>query len=160
MVEQHQAYLSLGSNIRPEFYLPRAIERLKQYGQVTAISSVWETLAVGSDGPNFLNACVCFVGKYATPTELKEKVIRPIEAALGRVRGADKYAPRTIDLDIVLFDGEPINIPFWGYAFVVVPLAELLPEISHPVQKGVLQEVARQMQMETWIQKRHLPDLA
>jgi len=159
MTEQHQAYLSLGSNIQPEFYLPQAIEKLKQYGQVTAISSVWESRAVGTEGPNFLNACVCFVGKYPTPLELKEKVIRPIEAALGRVRGQDKYAPRTIDLDIVLFDGKPINIPFWEYAFVVVPLAELLPLIPHPLQKGTLQEIARQMQSQTCIQKRPLPDL-
>ncbi|MGC8855896.1 MAG: 2-amino-4-hydroxy-6-hydroxymethyldihydropteridine diphosphokinase [Anaerolineae bacterium] len=160
MGEQHQAYLSLGSNIRPAFYLPRAIEMLKQYGQVTAVSSVWETLPVGSDGPNFLNACVCFVGKYSTPVELKEKVIRPIEATLGRVRGANKYAPRTIDLDIVLFDSEPINIPFWEYAFIVVPLAELLPETAHPTRTSTLREVAQQMQIETWMQKRHWPNLS
>lgn len=157
MNESHQAYLSLGSNIRPEFYLPRAVEMLKKYGQVTAVSSIWETLAVGSDGPNFWNACVGFLTDRTTPAELKEEVIRPIETALGRVRGADKYAPRTIDLDIILFDGEPINVPFWEYAFVVVPLAELLPEIRHPVREGQLHQVAQQMQTETWIQQRAWP---
>ena len=58
MDETHDVYLSLGSNIDPENNLPRAIEMLRLYGRVKDISGVWESHAVGSDGPNFLNASV------------------------------------------------------------------------------------------------------
>ena len=56
----HQVYLSLGSNIQPEVNLPRAVELLQEYGKFIKVSRAWESEAVGSDGPNFLNACVLF----------------------------------------------------------------------------------------------------
>ncbi len=151
--ELHQAYLILGSNIEPQNYLPKAITSLREHGQVMKISSVWETRAVGSDGPNFLNACTLFLtslGAY----DLKEQTIRKIEAQLGRVRTADKNFPRTIDIDIVLFDDKPLNVEFWDYAFVVVPLAELIPDFIHPVKKEKLSQVAGQVREQTWIVKR------
>jgi len=153
MDELHQAYLSLGSNIEPEKYLPKAIQSLWEHGQVMEISSVWETRAVGSDGPNFWNACTLFLtnlGAY----DLKEQTIRQIEAELGRVRTADKNSPRTIDIDIVLFDNKPLNVEFWDYAFVVVPLAELIPDFIHPIRKEKLSRVAEQVKGQTWILKR------
>jgi len=132
----HQAYLSLGSNIQPEVNLPKAIELLREYGEILAGSNAWESESVGSDGPNFLNACVLFL----TPllyAELKDQVIHPIEANLGRKRSKDKYAPRTIDIDIILFDDELCNEKFWKQAFVVIPLAEIYPEYqrSSPVDQ-------------------------
>jgi len=154
MDELHQAYLSIGSNIQAEIHLPQAIKLLRNYGQVTAVSSVWESESVGSDGSNFLNACVLFLTKLP-PNELKEQIIRPIEAALGRVRYADKSAPRTIDLDIVLHDGEPLNVDFWEYAFVITPLAELIPEYQHPVRQEKLSRVSEQLQGQVWIVPRY-----
>ena len=153
MDELHQAYLSIGSNITPKVHLPRAIQLLKGYGKVKAISSVWESHAVGSDGPNFLNACVLFLS-HLPPYELKEGIIRPIEAALGRVRYADKNAPRTIDLDIVLYDDQPLNVDFWDYAFVVVPLAELIPKFRHPLSGEKLSRLSGQLQGQVWIVPR------
>jgi len=153
MNDLHHVYLSLGSNIKPEVHLPKAIQMLKDYGQVQAVSQAWENHAVGSDGPDFLNACVLFLSKLE-PYDLKEQIIRPIEAKLGRVRYADKNAPRTIDLDIVLFDETPLNIEFWNYAFVVVPLAELIPDFVHPVRGEKLSRVAEQLQSQVWIVPR------
>ena len=149
----HHAYLSIGSNIEPEVHLPKAIQLLKDYGQVKALSGVWQSHAVGSDGPDFLNACVLFSSNLQ-PYDLKEQIIRPIEASLGRVRYADKNAPRTIDLDIVLFDEQPLNIEFWAYAFVVVPLAELIPDFIHPVSGEKISRVAEQLQSHIWIVPR------
>lgn len=145
MTKLHRAYLSLGSNIEPEIHLPKAVQLLKDYGQVKATSNVWESHAVGSDGPNFLNACVLFLS-HLHPYELKEQVIRPIEAELGRIRYADKNAPRTIDIDIVLFDEMPLNTEFWDYAFVAVPLAELIPDFEHPIRHEKLIRVVEQLQ--------------
>ena len=153
MTELHEAYLNLGSNIAPEYNLPQAVRLLRAQGQVKASSNAWESHAFGSDGPNFLNACILF----ETPLEareLKERVIRPIEAALGRVRGADKYAPRSIDIDIILFDEEPFGGEFWSNAFVVVPLAELLPDFQHPSNYETLAQVAEHMRRQTWIVAR------
>ncbi len=151
MTDLHHAYLSLGSNINAENHLPKAIELLREVGEVVFISSVWETESVGFDGPNFLNACVLFLTPFQ-PIELKENIIRPIEAKLGRVRGEEKNAPRPIDIDIVLFDNKPLNTEFWNYAFVTVPLAELIPDFVHPVSGETLSRFAEQVSV--WIEKR------
>lgn len=151
--ELHQAYLSLGSNIEPEINLRQAVSLLKRRGQVHEISSVWESQSVGYPGPNFLNLCLCY-STALPPRELKEEVIRPIEAELGRVRHAEKNAPRTIDIDIVLHDEKPLNTDFWEYAFVAVPLAELLPDFIHPIRRERLARVAEQLRSQVWIKRR------
>jgi 2-amino-4-hydroxy-6-hydroxymethyldihydropteridine diphosphokinase len=156
MDELHEAYLNIGSNIEPEHHMREAIRLLREHGQVKAVSNAWQSHAFGSDGPDFLNACILFL----TPLEaheLKEQVIRPIEATLGRVRGTDKYAPRTIDIDIILFDEEPFGGEFWSNAFVVVPLADLLPNFHHPFNYERLVYVAAHMRRQTWIVAR--PDV-
>lgn len=150
MNDLHRAYLSLGSNIEAKINLSKAMQLLREVGQVDAVSNVWESHAVGSDGPNFLNACVLFL-THLHPPELKEQIIRPIEAELGRVRYADKNAPRTIDIDIVLFNETPLNTEFWDYAFVAVPLAELIPDFEHPIRHEKLIRAAEQLQGQTWI---------
>ena len=156
MEELHEAYLNIGSNIEPRRNLPLAIRLLRQYGQVKGISNVWESHAFGSNGPDFLNACILFLTSL-NAHDLKEQVIRPIETELGRVRSPDKYAPRTIDIDIVLFDDEPFGWEFWSNAFVVVPLADLLPDFHHPLNYEKLAQVAAHMRRQTWIEAR--PDV-
>lgn len=149
----HQAYLSLGSNIQPEVNLPNAIELLLEYGEVRTVSSAWESEAVGSDGPDFLNTCVLFI----TPLlylELKEQVIHPVEAKLGRKRSADKFAPRTIDIDIVLFDDKSCNDKFWKQAFVVVPLAEIYSQYQNPITQESIAETATRLRQKVWMETR------
>ena len=156
MSDLHQTYLSLGSNIEAENNLPKAIKLLREVGKIEAVSSVWETESIGFDGPNFLNACVLFL-THLQPVELKEKIIRPIEAKLGRVRSAEKNAPRAIHIDIVMFDERPLNTDFWDYAFVVIPLAELLPDFVHPIRHGKLSRIAEQLKGGVWIEPH--PDI-
>jgi 2-amino-4-hydroxy-6-hydroxymethyldihydropteridine diphosphokinase len=149
----HQVYLSLGSNIQPETNLPRAIDLLHEYGNILKGSSAWESEAVGSDGPNYLNACVLFT----TPLfliELKEKVIHPIEAKLGRKRSKDKYAPRTIDIDIIIFDDQSCNDKFWTLAFVVIPLAEIYPKFQNPLTQESISETATRLRQKIWMETR------
>jgi 2-amino-4-hydroxy-6-hydroxymethyldihydropteridine diphosphokinase len=150
----HRAYLNLGSNIDPVLNLPKASDLLKNYGDIKAISNVWESRSVGYDGPNFLNACILFLTE-SQPENLKARIIHPIEAQLGRVRGADKNMPRTMDIDVVLFDERPVmKAEYWDSAFVIVPLAELLPEFIHPVRKEKLSSYSAQLQGQVWIVKR------
>ena len=146
----HRVFLSLGSNVQPEIYLPKAIDQLREYGQIEKISSVWESHAVGANGPNFLNACLLF-STSIVPENLKEQVIHPIEAKLGRVRSENKNAPRTIDIDIVMADGDPVNLEFWNYAFIVVPMAELAPDFPHPITHKKLIDAAKLSRTQTWI---------
>jgi 2-amino-4-hydroxy-6-hydroxymethyldihydropteridine diphosphokinase len=144
MAEPRAVYLSLGSNIAPEQNLPKAIELLRGYGPVEAVSTAWETEAVGAPGPNFLNACVRF--RTALPAgKLKEQVIRPVEAALGREHRANRYAPRPIDLDLILYGDHAANLELWEYGYVIVPLAELCPGLRHPRTGQELSQLAEEM---------------
>lgn len=153
MSRRHEFYLGLGSNIEPEDNLRLGIARLREHGEILAFSSVWESGAVGTSGPNFLNLCIQYVAE-AEEAELKQKVLLPIEAALGRVRTGDPNAPRTLDIDILLADGKPINPARWAYPFVVVPLSELLANYLHPLNGVKLTEAAGAAQAKTWIVRR------
>jgi 2-amino-4-hydroxy-6-hydroxymethyldihydropteridine diphosphokinase len=148
----HRAYLCLGSNIRPAENIRAAVRLLRSRAHVLALSTCWETQAVGSDGqpgtaPNFLNIAACI----ATPLEpgaLKEQLIAPIEQALGRVRSADKYAPRTIDLDICVFDDQLLDRGLWKRSYLALTLAELLPELRDPGSGETLQAAAERQRRE------------
>ena len=153
MSEGHFYYLNVGSNIEPEIHLPQVVERIKQYGSWKAHSSAWESGAVGSSGPSFLNACL-YLEFGLLPAELQEKVIQPIESALGRLRSPDANAPRTIDIDMTMCDEVPLQLEHWNYAFVVVPMAELAPTLIHPILHEPLIQVAERMRAETRIIKR------
>ncbi len=162
-------YLSLGSNIRPEQNLRQAVKLLAKFSRLKAVSSVWETKPVGSiDQPNFLNAAA-LVESGLTAALFKEKVIRPIEATLGRVRGPDKFGPRSIDIDIMLFNREIVELN--GHSipdsevmerpFVAIPLAEIAPSYQHPQTGQTLAEIAgnfavteEEMQLRTDVSER------
>jgi 2-amino-4-hydroxy-6-hydroxymethyldihydropteridine diphosphokinase len=153
MSESHLAYLSLGSNIEPEANLPEAVQLLSAHGEVQAISSVWESEPVGTTGPNYLNTCVLFKSRFSEG-DLKEKVIGPIESQLGRHRSGDKYAPRPIDIDIVIFNGKLTNADTLNLAYVVVPLAEIHPGFQSPLTGETLKEVSTRLRQDTWLEAR------
>lgn len=153
MSESHLAYLSLGSNIQPETHLVRTIELLHQYGSVEKISSAWESESVGAPGPNYLNACLLLATRLLQP-ELKEQALLPIERSLGRRRTADKFAPRTIDIDIVIFDDRPCDDRYWEQAFVVVPLAEIHPDYRNPLTQESLIKTATHLRQRVWMERR------
>ncbi len=129
--EETTAYLLLGSNIRPEVHLPQALRLLRQRLTVVAVSRVWETPPVGAQGPPFYNAAVGLLTDLP-PDALKARVLRPIEAQLGRVRTGDKFAPRPIDMDLVVYANEVLDPEVWRYAHIAVPLSEILPGLRHP----------------------------
>jgi 2-amino-4-hydroxy-6-hydroxymethyldihydropteridine diphosphokinase len=153
MSKTHLAYLNLGSNIQPEVNLVRAVELLHEQGEVLKVSSAWESKSVGAEGPNYLNACVLFRTEFMQ-VELKEQIIRPIEARLGRVRSENKYSPRTIDIDIVLFDEKPYNDRFWRFAFVIVPLAEIHPDYQNPITAENIAQTATRLRSQVWMETR------
>ena len=144
----HQACLLLGSNIRAEENLGRALRLMQKKTELIRVSSVWETASVGSDAPNFLNLALLVL----TPLDaegLKTKVLRPLEAEMGRVRSADKNAPRPIDLDIIVFDGKVVDELLWKHAYRAAPAAELLPDLlsasGEPLAQAALRLAAEEV---------------
>lgn len=144
--------VSLGSNVDAEANLGRALDLLGQRVRVVAVSRVFRTApAAGASGPPFLNAAV-WIETDLAPADLKRGVLRPIEAALGRVRSEDKNAPRPIDLDIALWDGgvvedaaESLVVPdpdILRWPHVAVPLADVAPLWVHPVDGRTLAAIA------------------
>ena len=140
MGEAPRVFLSLGSNIEPDANLRAAVQRLREAVEVRGVSRTYRTEPVGgARGPRFLNAAVEIATPLA-PAALKRDVLRRIESELGRVRVEDKSAPRTIDLDLLLFDGNTVDsselkVPhprMHERAFVLAPLVELEPGIDIP----------------------------
>lgn len=141
---EHLLCLGLGSNIAPEKNLPEGLRLLAQRLVIEAVSSAWETPAVGSNGPDFLNAAV-LVRTRLSIQELKNDLIQSIETTLGRVRTADKNAPRPIDIDILVMDGEVLDPGLWSHVHLAVPVAELLPGYRSPISGETLAEAARRL---------------
>jgi 2-amino-4-hydroxy-6-hydroxymethyldihydropteridine diphosphokinase len=146
----NRVFVALGSNIHPEINLREAVRRLVSRCAVCALSPVYETVPVGkTDQPNFLNAAV-LIETEQSAVAFKQEVLQAIESELGRVRTADKNAPRTIDLDITLFneqvlevDGRHIPDPdLLRYAHVAVPVADLAPGYRHPETDQTLRQIA------------------
>ncbi len=153
MNDLHKAYLSLGTNIEPETNLVKALELLKNHGRLEKISNAWESTSVGAEGPNYLNACVLLMTPLGQK-ELKEQALLPIEKELGRQRSANKFAPRTIDIDIVIFDGKSCDDKYWKQAFVVVPLAEIYPEYQNPLTRESILQSATRLRRQIWMEAR------
>ena len=153
MNQLHKFYLNLGSNINPDINLVEAIHLLAEYREIRKISQAWESKSVGASGPNFLNACALYLSAF-TEVQLKEHVIRPIETKLGRERKKDKFIPRTIDIDIILFDDQPYNDKFWEEAFVIIPLAEIYPEYQNPKTGERMSDTAVRLRQKVWMKAR------
>jgi 2-amino-4-hydroxy-6-hydroxymethyldihydropteridine diphosphokinase len=146
----HLYALGLGSNVAPENNLPQAVRRLAELLLISAVSTAWESPAVIKGGaaqdsyPDFINAAL-LARSPLPPHLLKQQVIRHVEAQLGRTRSADKFAPRTIDIDILVVDGQPLENDLWHYAYLALPLAELLPDLADPASGETLAQAAARL---------------
>lgn len=143
----HTAYLIFGSNIDPERNLYCAWTELNQLQRILNSSSIWESPPIGSKGPNFLNA-VIHLESDCDYEGLKWKILRPLETKMGRIRTADKFAPRQIDLDILIFDGILLELNMWQLAYMASPCSELLPDLNHPETGLTLSVIAEKIAKE------------
>ncbi|MBM3695766.1 MAG: 2-amino-4-hydroxy-6-hydroxymethyldihydropteridine diphosphokinase [Actinobacteria bacterium] len=160
-----RALVALGSNIDPEANLPRAVALLAECPalEVIAVSGAYESPSLDRPGdPRFRNAALLLQTRLS-PGALRVE-FRRVEAAMGRVRGADRYAPRLIDIDLAAYEGfagtvgdNPVPHPdIPRRAFLALPLAEVAPG-WHLLPAGrTLREIAAGFDLEAE-QVRRLP---
>ena len=146
------AYLGLGSNLEhPLQQLQTAIKAIEELESVCVdkLSSFYATKPVGpQDQPDYVNAVARIETSYA-PLELLD-ALQEIEQQQGRVRDGERWGPRTLDLDILLYDDEVIDHPrlivphpeIQNRAFVLYPLSEIAPDLYIP-KLGELKELLK-----------------
>lgn len=157
--ERNIAFISLGSNISPAENILAAVELLRRYTTVLGVSPVYRSAPQGFlEQDPYLNMAVK-VHTLRTPARFKADVNDRIEAELNRVRDPNnKNAPRTIDLDISLWNdaafeygGKPWQVPdldILRFAHVAIPLADLAPDLVHPTAKKRLRDIAAEFDAE------------
>ena len=150
--EHHWACLGLGSNTDFEFNLSEAIRKLRSEFNIDAVSSVWESSAVGDlavigGSPDYVNAAI-LVRTRLTKNELVATMKR-IENELGRVRSGGHDQLVTIDIDLLLFDGAVLKKDLWNLAYRAIPVAQLIPSLCSPETSEPLWKAARRLAAET-----------
>jgi len=143
-----RVYISLGSNIDAPRHLRAGVAALREHFGELALSSVYESEAVGFAGDNFLN----LVAGLDTDLPIAEvaDILHRIEDANGRVRSGPRFSARTLDLDLLLYD-DVVQGPEPGpelpreeitrNAFVLWPLAEIAPALRHPTAARSMAEL-------------------
>lgn len=147
-----RCWVSVGSNVEREASIRGAIDDLRAAYGALVISPVYETEAEGFDGDAFYNLVVGIRTKQ-TVAEIRRR-LRAIEDRHGRVRGAEKFAPRTLDLDLLTW-GDDVGVvdgyalprdEILKYAFVLAPLADVAPDERHPADGRRFLQLWREMQ--------------
>ena len=150
-----RVYLGLGSNIDPEKNLRLGICELhERYGELD-VSAVYQSTAVGFEGPDFMNLVVG-LDTEAGPDDVHEQ-IEAIHNMAGRNRDEEKFSSRPLDIDLLLYndlviDERAIRLPrsdILEYSFVLRPLAELAPALVHPVTGLTMAEHWRMFDQES-----------
>lgn len=135
-----EVFVGMGSNVEPEAHLRRALTALEQRFGPLRRSTAYRNPAVGFDGNDFINLVVAF--ETAAAVTDVALALSDIENDSGRDRSAPKFAPRSLDLDLLLYgdsvnpDGTP-SLPreeILDRVFVLGPLAELAPDRVHPTE--------------------------
>lgn len=155
------ALIAIGSNIDPENNLPLAARRLKELGSIIGFSTVYHNPAVGpTPQPDFLNA-VAMIETDMSVDKIRN-ILRSIEADLGRLRTDDKFAPRTIDLDLCLLGDQIVETPalrlpdpdILTSAHLSVPMAELIPNYLFPLTGESIRTIAERLRPEAKLTPR------
>ncbi len=161
---EDEVYISFGSNIDPEAHVIQAAKALIEQVAVLGVSNLYRSAAKERpEQPPFING-VFRIATTDTPIALKYERLRGIEATLGRVRSADRLAPRTIDLDIVVFgdivvESADIILPdpdIYRYNHIAVPLCEVGPHLVLPDRQQAVSTLESAMRLDGL---RLLPEL-
>jgi 2-amino-4-hydroxy-6-hydroxymethyldihydropteridine diphosphokinase len=140
-------YVSIGSNIDKAKKIEAGLNSLREmFGELT-ISPIYETAAVGFEGEDFFNLVVGFESDLSAHAIFE--TLRELEFKHGRLPNSQKFSPRTLDLDLLLFgdaviDDGVLKLPrsdIEKYRFVLQPLADIAPDLIHPILKKSYREM-------------------
>jgi 2-amino-4-hydroxy-6-hydroxymethyldihydropteridine diphosphokinase len=132
-----RAYVGIGSNVEPERHIVMAVQELRGRFGALALSPLYKNQAVGFRGDDFLNGVIGLDTGLDVPN--LKAALDEVELACGRERGAARFAPRTLDLDLLLYGQEvdaAAKLPrgdILRYAFVLKPLADIAAAERHPL---------------------------
>ena len=156
-----EAYVGVGSNVDPEKNILAALPEVEARVQVLDASRFYRNPALVPDSrelPPFVNG-VLKIRTHLVPYDLKHHVLRSVEKKLQRSRTGDRYGPRTLDLDLLVYgdvemESDGITLPdpdisvqpFWA-----IPLAELAPEMRPPETGLVMKELVRTMDTRSFV---------
>ena len=141
------AYLGLGSNVNSRSNILAGIKALREEFDDVQLSPAYQTRAIGFDGDDFINLVAC-IETTLQPLELKQ-FLNELEDRHGRARNVAKFSDRTLDIDILLYEdlylvSPVIDIPraeIMKFSHVLKPLADLAPELLHPVHRKTIAEI-------------------
>jgi 2-amino-4-hydroxy-6-hydroxymethyldihydropteridine diphosphokinase len=159
-------FLSLGSNIEPEKNILEAVRLLAEQVRILGTSTVYLTTPLHrKTQPKYYN-CVLKVETDIPPLKLKFDVLRGIEERLGRKRTEDKYASRTIDIDIIVYgdlrlSSKDLVIPdpeIKKRVFLAIPLCEIEPRLVLPATKRTMKEVASMFNAHSMIRQENFTE--
>ena len=134
-----QVFFGVGSNLNPEKNIPIAIAEFRRFFGKIRVSPVYQNKAFGFKGKDFLNLIVaCDTEKEISKLQ---NFIEDVHALSGRKRGSHKFLSRTLDVDLLIYDSlildeKRIKIPrddILRYSFVLKPLADIAPDLIHPI---------------------------
>ncbi len=135
-----RVFLGIGSNVDAERNIGEGVRELEQVFQRVRLSPAYRTRAVGFEGGDFINlAAACETNMQ--PLEIKSW-LNALEDRHGRARDVPKFSDRTLDIDILLYDDFWLHLPglelprpeIEKFAHVLRPLADVAPDVVHPVR--------------------------
>ncbi len=143
------AFLGLGSNLRRESSLLLGLDYLQRMFGPLVVSSLYESSAVGYQGPPYYNLALSFTCELDAFTLARR--LRQIEFTLGRPVHSAKFTPRALDIDFLMLghtviSSKELTLPrtdILSQEFVLAPLAEIAPDIPHPVRQRCFAELLR-----------------
>ena len=156
-----EAFVGVGSNVDPEKNILAALPEIESRVQVLAASRFYRNPAIAPDRferPPFVNG-VLKIRTGFTPSDLKHGVLRDVEKSVQRRRTGDRYGPRTLDLDLLVYgdlevesdgiilpDPDISAQPFWA-----VPLSELVPKMRPPNTPLSMKELVRTLDTRSFV---------
>ncbi|MEI6745616.1 MAG: 2-amino-4-hydroxy-6-hydroxymethyldihydropteridine diphosphokinase [Methylococcaceae bacterium] len=146
-----QCYVSVGSNIDKAKNIDAGLNSLREMFGELSVSPIYETAAVGFDGDNFYNLVVGFESDLSVHAVFQ--ILRELEFKHGRSSNSQKFSPRSLDLDLLLYGDEIIDdgilkLPrddIEKYAFVLQPLADIAPNLIHPIHQKTYRKMLKSL---------------